>query len=72
MQQVCGLILSRRLSLRRYLHLLLSARSAPAAIDRYLLPAERSAANPPAAVAVVDRWDRQTEGRTDGEIKMAE
>jgi len=48
--------------------LLLSA-GAPAAIDRYLLPAGHSAANPPAAVAAVDRWgrqrDRQTDGRTD-------
>ena len=35
------------------------ARSAHAAIDRYSLPARRSAANPPAAVAAVDRWDRQ-------------
>ena len=29
-----------------------------------LLPAGRSAANPPAAVAAVDRWDRQTDGQT--------
>jgi len=36
------------------------ARSVPAVTDRYLLPAERSATNPPAAV---DRWDRQTDGR---------
>jgi len=36
----------------------------PAAIDRYLLPAERSAANPLAAVAVVDRRERQADGRT--------
>jgi len=28
----------------------------------YLLPAERSAANPPAAVTAVDRRDRQTDG----------
>jgi len=28
------------------------------------LPAGRSAANPPAAAAAVDRWDRQTDGRT--------
>ena len=27
--------------------------------------AGRSAADPPAAVAAVDRWDRQTDGRTD-------
>jgi len=33
---------------------------APAAVDRYLLPAWRSAANPP----VVERWGRQTDGRT--------
>ena len=39
-------------------------RSAPAATDRYFLPTGRSAANPPAAVAVVDRWDRQTDKRT--------
>jgi len=39
------------------------ARSASAAIDRYLLPARRSAANPPAAVAAVDRWDRERDGR---------
>jgi len=36
-------------------------RSAPAAIDRHLLSAGRSTANPPAAV---DRWDRETNGRT--------
>jgi len=40
--------------------------SAPAAIDRCLLLAGRSAANPPVTVAAVDRWDRQTDGRTDG------
>jgi len=35
------------------------------AIDRYLLPAGHSAANPPhAAAAAVDRWDRQTDRRT--------
>jgi len=47
-------------------HLLLSAgacRTVPAAVDRYLLPAGRSAANPTAAVAAVDRRDRQTDGR---------
>ena len=32
--------------------------------DRNLLPARRSAPNPPAAVAAVDRRDRQTEGQT--------
>jgi len=42
------------------------ARSAPAAIDRYRLPARRWAANPPAAVADVDQWDRQTDRQTDG------
>jgi len=42
-------------------HLLLSAGAcvtAPSAVDRYLLPAGRSTANPPAAVAAVGRWDR--------------
>ena len=29
-------------------------------------PAGRSAANPPAAIAAVDRWDRQTDRQTDG------
>ena len=29
-----------------------------------LLPAERPAANPPAAVAVVDGWERLTDGRS--------
>jgi len=38
---------------------------APAAINRYLLPAGRSAANPSAAAAAVDRQYRQTDGRTD-------
>jgi len=33
-----------------------------AAVDRYLLPAGRSAANPPATAAAVERWDRQTDG----------
>jgi len=41
------------------------AAPAPAVIDRYLLPAGRSAANQPHAAAAVDRWDRQTDGRTD-------
>jgi len=35
---------------RRLLH---GARSAPVAIDRYLLPARRSATNPPVAAAAV-------------------
>jgi len=34
---------------------------AHAAIDRYFLPTGRSAANPPAAVAAVNRWDRRTD-----------
>ena len=41
------------------------AHSAPPAIDRYILPAGRSAANPTTAVAAVDRWDRHTDGWTD-------
>jgi len=41
------------------------AAPAPAAVDRYILPAGRSAANPPHAAAAVDRTDRQTDGRTD-------
>jgi len=41
------------------------ALSAPAAIDRYLLPAGRSAANPPPAAAAAERRDRQADGRTD-------
>ena len=36
----------------------------PAAVDRYLLPTRRSAANPPHTVAAVDRQDRRTDGRT--------
>jgi len=40
--------------------------TAPAAFDRYILPARRPAANPPVAVAAVDRWYRQTDGQTDG------
>jgi len=39
---------------------------APAAIDRYVLPAGHLAANSLVAVAAVDRWDRQTDGQTDG------
>ena len=38
---------------------LLQARGARAAVDRY-----RPAANTPHAAAAVDRWDRQTDGRT--------
>jgi len=37
---------------------------APAAVDRYVLPAERSAANPPHAAVAVERQDRQVKGRT--------
>ena len=38
--------------------------AAPAAVDRYVLRAERSAAKPPHAAAAVKRGtDRQTEGR---------
>jgi len=40
-------------------HLLL--RVVHAAIDRYLLAARPTAANPPHAVAAVDSWDRQTD-----------
>jgi len=43
------------------------ARSAHVGIDRYLPPAGRSAANPPAAVAAVDRRDRETHG-TDADL----
>jgi len=50
-------------------HLLLNAvllrRPAAAAVDRYLLPAGPTAANPPYAAAAVDRWDRQTDTRTE-------
>jgi len=50
---------------RRLLH---GTRSAPAAVDRCLLPAWRPAANPPhAAAAAVHRWDTESQanGRTD-------
>jgi len=63
------LYLLRRLSTSCCPHLLLSAgtcSTAPSAVDRYLTPAGRTAANPPAAVAAVDRCDRRTDGRTDG------
>jgi len=43
---------------------LLQARGARTAVDRYRMPAGRSAANTPHAAAAVDRWDRQTDGRT--------
>jgi len=42
------------------------ARSATAAIDRYLLPVGRSAANLLAATAALYRWDKRAGGRTDG------
>jgi len=34
-------------------------------IDLYFLPAENSAANPSHGASAVERWDRQTDGRTD-------
>ena len=40
------------------------AAAAPAAIDRYLLPAGPTAANPSQLHAAVDRWGRKTDGRT--------
>ena len=40
-------------------------RLAAAAIDRYLPPAEPTAANPPHAAAAVNSWDRQTDRRAD-------
>jgi len=61
------LSLLRRLSTGRYPHLLLSAgacSTAPAAINRYLVPTGCSAANPLAAVAAVDRWNRRADGLT--------
>jgi len=48
-------------TLRTAIHLLLTNLLV---VDRYLLLAERSAANPPHAAAAVDREDRQTDGRT--------
>jgi len=41
---------------------MLQRRPAAAAVDRYLIPTWRSAANPPVAAAAVDR---RTDGRTD-------
>jgi len=38
-----------------------ACRMVPAAVDRYFLPAGRSAANLPAAIAAVNRWDRQAD-----------
>jgi len=42
------------------------AAPAPAAIDRYLLPAGRLAANPSASGTAVDRWDIQADRLADG------
>jgi len=42
----------------------LSCRAAAITIDRYLLPAPDLSSKPPIAAAAVDRWDRQTDGRT--------
>ena len=64
----------RRLSTRRFMpafaaerwRLQHCAHGAPIAIDRYLLRAGRSLANPPHAAAAVERWDRQTDRRPDG------
>ena len=39
--------------------------TASAAIDRYLLPAGRTAANPQRRSAAGELWDRRTDGRTD-------
>jgi len=44
--------------------LLYGARSAAAAVDRYFLPAVRSAANPPHAAAIVSQRDGQTDRLT--------
>ena len=44
-----------------------TGRPAAAAVDRYLLPVWRSAANPPQRRArMMGRTDRRTDGRTDG------
>jgi len=55
------------------LHLQHGTSGPPAAIDRYLLPDWRSAANPPAAVATVDRWDtrRTADRRQHGTARFA-
>jgi len=61
-----ALSLLRRLTTWRYPHLLPSAgicSTATACVDRYLLPAGRSAKNPPHVAAAVDRGDRQTDRR---------
>ena len=43
-------------------------RPPPAAVDRYLLPARRSAANPPQRRAEGESWDRQTDGRVNSNV----
>jgi len=47
------------------------ARITLAAINRYSLPAQRSAANPPHAAAAGDRCDRRTDERTDRHTTVA-
>jgi len=42
----------------------LPRRPAAAAVDQYRLPAGPTAANPLHAAAAVEKWDRQTDGRT--------
>ena len=65
------LSLLRRLSTRHYPRLLMSSgacSTAPAARQQLSIdisPARRSAANPQAAIAAVDRWDKQTDIQTD-------
>ena len=57
----------RWLSMRHCPHLLVARRLQQvrhAAIHPYLRPTRRSAANPTTAVATVNRWDRQTDGRS--------
>jgi len=49
---------------RVLLYALLLRHRCCAAIDRYLLPAEPTAANVPHNAAAVDSWDTQTDGRT--------
>jgi len=58
--------LRRRLSTRRYPHLLLSAgacSTAPAAVDRYLLPygAQQQTRRPPLLLSI-DGTDKRTDG----------
>ena len=54
----CGTVAAER---RRLLY---GARSAAAAVDRYFLPAVRSAENPPHAAAIVSQRDGQTDRLT--------